>query len=61
MATTAEVIKLPMCDFCGHQAAYDAKTVHGPWAFMCRRDFELYGPGKLGLGIGQKLVVAGED
>lgn len=58
MTTTAEVAIMPACDFCGREAAYDAWTTYGPWAFMCENDFKQYGPGRLGLGIGQRLVLA---
>lgn len=42
------------CDFCGKEAEYDGKTIHGPWAFMCQADFDKYGIG-LGMGRGQEL------
>jgi hypothetical protein len=56
--TVAQVVELPDCDFgCGETARYDAATKMGPWAFMCQSCFDVNGPGKLGLGIGQKLEV----
>jgi hypothetical protein len=55
--TSVTVSALPTCDFCGGTAAYDGKTKMGPWGFMCKMDFARYGVG-LGLGKGQKLVVA---
>ena len=55
--TTTTVSSLPACDFCGGTAYYDGKTHMGPWAFMCKGDFAAYGVG-VGLGKGQKLVVA---
>lgn len=30
------------CDFCDDLAVYDAKTVLGPWAFVCSRHFNMY-------------------
>lgn len=47
---------LPNCDFCGMKAAYDAKTVMGPWANLCEKDFQAVGIG-LGVGKGQRLVL----
>lgn len=38
------------------EVVYDAKTIHGPWATMTQTSFEMYGRGKLGLGLGQKYV-----
>ena len=26
----------PRCNICGTPAVYDAPTVHGPWAYLCR-------------------------
>lgn len=43
------------CNFCKtEEAAYDGKTIYGPWAFMCKSCFAQVGTG-LGLGKGQKL------
>jgi len=49
--------ELPNCDICkdGTKAEYDAKTVFGVWAYLCRKCFSKYGIG-LGIGKGQKLV-----
>ena len=60
--TEARVFTLPPCDFCkdmgeGTLAAYDGRTAYG-WAFMCEAHWTEHGPGKVGLGIGQLLVVA---
>lgn len=58
MAKTTVTIteELPMCDIChSKKAAYDAKTVHGPWAYLCESCFKKVGVG-LGLGKGQKLI-----
>jgi|HubBroStandDraft_1064217.scaffolds.fasta_scaffold255681_3 hypothetical protein len=49
---TEEKIK---CDFCKmRNAEYDAKSVSGPWGYMCNSCFYMIGTG-LGLGKGQKL------
>jgi hypothetical protein len=55
---TAQVVELPLCDFqCGETALYDAKTVQGPWGYMCQSCFDKYSAGRLGTGFGQKLEV----
>jgi len=43
------------CDICGSKAVYDAKTVFGPWAYLCEDHFNILGLG-LGLGKGQRIV-----
>lgn len=53
------VAALPDCDMCPKLAMYDGKTHFGPWANMCEGHFHLFGVG-LGLGKGQRLVLAGE-
>lgn len=62
--TEVEVAQLPDCDICkydlnkpGVPASYDGKTNRGPWANMCQTHFQSDGIG-LGLGKGQRLVVA---
>lgn len=57
--TEVTVSVLPPCDI--HQndqvlAEYDAKSVMGPWAYMCKECFAVYGVG-LGMGRGQRLVL----
>lgn len=57
--TEAHMTSIPNCDICGTTpAVVDAGTRMGPWAYMCTSCWHLDGrsPGKLGLGIGQKLV-----
>lgn len=56
--TEVKVLVMPKCDIHNrkHDAAYDGKTIMGPWAFMCQSAFEKYGRG-LGLGLGQRLVL----
>lgn len=53
---------LPMCDTCPPdnkaEAAYDGRTKHGPWAYMCEACFSELGVG-LGTGSGQRLVLRG--
>ena len=49
------------CDFCKSEfltGFYDAKTKHGPWAFMCGPCFTKHGVG-LGIGAGQKYEKEG--
>ena len=54
----------PRGDFCSDggdpkakvEALYDAKTVMGPWAYMCQAHYLQYGDG-LGLGMGQRLIL----
>lgn len=55
--TTAKVARYPDCDVCGREAHYDAKSLQGPWGNFCDYCFPIYTNGKLGLGIGQRLVV----
>ena len=55
-----EVLSLPSCDVpgCPNKAGYDCKTKMGPWANLCEEHFGKLSIG-LGLGKGQKLVLAG--
>ena len=60
--TIVETDVIPPCDVCRsdgveRDAAYDAKTMHGSWAFLCQEHFDAIGPGRLGVGYGQKLVL----
>lgn len=66
MATEVTTSVIPDCQVCphashlgldgpAHPAQYDAKTVHGPWAYMCQNAFDAFGIG-LGTGRGQKLL-----
>lgn len=54
--SSVTVFSLPKCDFCAKRAAYDGRTVFGPWANMCPVHFGQFGVG-LGLGKGQKLAL----
>ena len=59
--TIAEMSNIPTCDICGlAKATVDAATKMdgNPWAYMCDDCWETDGrtPGKLGLGIGQRLI-----
>jgi hypothetical protein len=57
---------LPECDICRYvelkmrpeRALFDGKTHAGPWANMCYPHFTSH-CGRLGLGIGQRLVIPG--
>lgn len=57
MGTHTTVDQLPACQMpgCEKLAAYDARTIHGWWAFLCGKHFVNLGVG-LGTGTGQKLV-----
>lgn len=70
--TEVEVAKVPPCDICAKDqeqalpvlinvapAAYDAKTIFGPWAYLCEAHFREYGPERLGVGAGQRLILKG--
>lgn len=58
--------RLPDCDLCEAaarapcSARYDAQRHGGGWAFMCPDCYVLAGSGKLGLGLGQRLVTVDE-
>lgn len=61
---SVKVQTIPECDICKYEqnrpgipAAYDGKTVMGPWANMCEAHFSTHGVG-LGTGRGQRLVQA---
>lgn len=63
MSTQVTVSVLPDCDIHKHAtpsvihpAAYDGKTVMGPWGYMCEDAFASVGVG-LGTGRGQRLVL----
>jgi hypothetical protein len=60
MANTVEVPQYPACDFCGTTAHYDASVplYGGTWANLCDDHFFELGPGRLGTGYGQKLVLS---
>lgn len=64
MGEIAYVSALPDCDVCKAEglgvpksAHYDAKTLAGPWAYLCKWHFESETAGVLGTGVGQRLVV----
>lgn len=59
MGTEVKVATLPPCDVCqdGTPAQYDAKTNGGPWAYLCDPHFVSLTNGRLGTGLGQRLVV----
>lgn len=58
--TTVKMQTRPTCDICGKPAEYDGRTIQGPWAYMCESCFNTHGVG-LGTGIGQKIIVPGEQ
>jgi len=57
----AIIAEIPDCDFCPKskpkKAKYDGQTRFGAWAYMCQKHWEFNGIGKLGMGLGQKLVL----
>ena len=53
----AYVTVIPACDLCGQQAFADAKTIHGPWANLCRPCWEIHSVGRLGTGYGQEYLL----
>lgn len=49
----------PICDSCHAENMtrfVDCKTVHGPWAILCRKCYK-----KIGLPIGQEYVYSFDD
>jgi len=56
------VLSRPQCDVCrdGTEAHYDAKTFQGPWAFLCEAHFKTWTLGRLGMGVGQRLLTPEE-
>jgi hypothetical protein len=47
------------CDICkDHEAKYDARTIWGPWAFVCDNCFEQHTHNKVELGFATKLTAA---
>lgn len=59
-ARRAALESRPFCDVCGNPAEYDAKTTGGPWAYLCDACFKEHTSGKLGVGLGQRLMIRGE-
>lgn len=62
MSTQVKVAEIGQCDLCFHEegkvvpAYADAKLSIGPWAYVCREHFKIYGC-SLGTGRGQELVL----
>ena len=63
--TTAEIARPEKCDFCDKDAESDAATNYygrkGPWAYFCEDHFQTHSIGRLGLGLGQRLVIVGGE
>lgn len=62
--TEVFVSELPTCDICqSRAAAFDVKTIRGPWGNLCESCASMHvahdenGDIKLGLGIGQRLIL----
>ena len=50
-----------LCYICEERLAkYDAKTIHGSWAYLCNDCFFEFGIG-LGEGLGQKIIYEDEQ
>lgn len=65
MGTKAYIPEPRNCDLCAasgvqREAKYDAKTLTGPWAYMCEQHFQTDSLGQVGTGWGQELVVGEE-
>lgn len=65
MAKQVVVDELPKCDFCEEPARYDSvvRAFGGPtWGYTCPHHWRVKAarPGKLGTGIGQRLVLEHE-
>lgn len=66
--TWVYVSQFPMCQLCDlldgkpdTPAVYDSKSQQGPWGFMCEAHKQSHGVPGLGTGIGQRLVLRGEE
>jgi hypothetical protein len=61
MSEQVEMNSIPQCDLCndGTPAKYDAQLppLGGGWGNVCQDHWMRYGPGKLGTGHGQRLVL----
>jgi len=57
MSDVTYVEKLPQCNLCESEARYDAALTLGAWAYVCTEHWHQYTDGKLGTGLGQKLLV----
>ena len=56
-----EVTRLPRCQWCLREAHYDARTRSGRWGYLCGEHFRQHGPGRLGIGLGHRLVQREDD
>jgi hypothetical protein len=61
MRTELTVTALPPCEMCrdGTKARYEARIsrLQGSWCYVCQSHFASYGPGRLAIGHGHRLVV----
>lgn len=63
MSDVAYIPEAKLCDVCKHEsktevtAEYDARMLNGQWANLCDIHFESRTGGKLGTGMGQRLIV----
>lgn len=53
---------IPDCDLCkdGTPAEYDSRLPGYGWGYVCADHWRRYGPGQLGIGHAQRLVLRGE-
>jgi hypothetical protein len=67
--TTVVVAEIPACDIhlqldgARVPAVYDAALANvpnRPWAYLCEDHFQTWGPGRLGEGFGQRLILAAD-
>lgn len=63
MSDIAYISAAKLCDVCKFEhnqevtAEYDARMLNGQWANLCEIHFESRTGGKLGTGMGQRLIV----
>lgn len=61
-STTATVARIPSCDFCKAPAKFDSKMRdRSSWAYMCEPHWHILGIGRLGLGLGQRLITPADQ
>lgn len=64
MSTSVTLLERPWCQVCESELAhYDAKTVMGPWAYLCAKCWATYGATypTVGTGMAQRIEVKSED
>jgi hypothetical protein len=65
MSEQVEMTEIPECDLCsnGTPAGYDARLsrLGGSWGYVCETHWQQWGPGVLGTGNGQRLILREES